>query len=419
MVLCWFCLYAACRKDLTSPESTDEIVSPVVGTRFEFTLDSIFLYAKQVYLWGDMLPEYAVFNPRGRYGNISPDLVAYKAELFDISQVKINPASGSPFEFPVYEGNPKYSYLAERSAGSKRVAEKPQISTHVVLHSTNLLSNDKNIGYVALGAFSELSSCRDELDQAFSRIGLANPETIIVDIRYNSGGYIESAEYVANLIAPSDLNGKVMYSEQFNAQMQTKKAAILRHQPYLNDQGEQVIYQGRNATMADVNYSEAGNTYHFSKKGNLETVKNVCFIVSGNTASASELLISCLKPYFNVTLVGEKTYGKPVGFFGINIDKYSVYLASFLIRNAEGWSDYLDGMTPDLLVKSTGIPVFGDPNELCLSKALELINAEGLVKTIPKLSNRVVIQANPEMTGEVHAASGFIPMIENRLKLKH
>ncbi|GGE63359.1 hypothetical protein EV200_105364 [Pedobacter psychrotolerans] len=61
-------------------------------------------------------------------------------------------------------------------------------------------------------------------------------------------------------------------------------------------------------------------------------------------ASASELLIYCLKPYFNVKLIGERTYGKPVGFFGVNIDQYIIYLSSFLIKIAQGWSVYFTRM---------------------------------------------------------------------------
>ncbi|WP_262506178.1 S41 family peptidase [Sphingobacterium spiritivorum] len=130
----------------------------------------------------------------------------------------------------------------------------------------------------------------------------------MLDLRYNKGGYIETTEYLANLIAPSRLNGKIMYTEQFNNLLISGHAKILKHQPYLDHNGNYVKINGRQATMADVDFSEKGNTYQFSKKGKLESIKNIYFITSQSTASASELLISLFKPYFNVKTVGQKTF---------------------------------------------------------------------------------------------------------------
>lgn len=78
----------SCKKDKDPDPEEEEIISPTTGTRTQFTLDSIFLYARHVYLWQDALPTYQDFDPRVRYGNISPEFTAYKKELFDITQYK-------------------------------------------------------------------------------------------------------------------------------------------------------------------------------------------------------------------------------------------------------------------------------------------------------------------------------------------
>jgi hypothetical protein len=410
-------LLTACQKTTFQNGTAEPTVSPLTGSRFELTLDSVYLYAKQVYLWNDVLPDYNAFNPRTRYHGISPDLVAYQTELFDLSQLKINPVSGSPFEYPVYEKNPKYSYLSAGAAGSESVAELPDGERPVILASGSIPLKDKQIGYVALGSFPALSVCKEQLDRTFLGISKDKPDAMVIDLRYNPGGFIETAQYVADLIAGSELNGKVMYSEQFNRQMQDKEALILRHQPYVDDTGHTVIYQGRKATMADVDYSEAHNTYHFNKKGALEKIKEVCFIVSGNTASASELLISCLKPYYKVTLVGEKTYGKPVGFFGINIDKYTIHLASFVLQNANGWSDYYHGMNPDIFVKSEAAPVFGDPDELCLRTALAYLNGAP-VDRLTGLSSNGLSARKQDSPAKPSIPVSIVPMVERRLQLR-
>ena len=56
----------ACKKDKADePEPEEETpVTPANGTRAQLTKDSIFLYAKEVYLWNDALPTYQAFNPR-------------------------------------------------------------------------------------------------------------------------------------------------------------------------------------------------------------------------------------------------------------------------------------------------------------------------------------------------------------------
>jgi len=404
---------SACKKAQVSIDDADEVVSPTTGTRSQFTLDSIFLYAKQVYLWNEVLPGYAEFNPRQKYGAISSDITAFRKELFDISQLKINVATGSPYELPVYFENPKYSNLQLGRSIPGSIAGIGKSNTTVT--SKIIATGNTSVAYLALASFPSLNSSKAALDLAFAELAVANPKNIVIDLRSNGGGYLETAEYIANLIAPNSLNGKVMYSEVFNAAMQNGTVPILKHQPYLDANGKTTIYNGRNATMADVDYSVTGNTYTFSKKGNLQSIQSVYVIVSAKTASASEMLISCLKPYFDVKLIGEKTYGKPVGFFGINIDQYSVYLSSFLIKNADGWSDYFTGMDPEVMVKGVDNPVLGDPDELCLNAALSLVNGTKKL-TASKLATTDKIANDKADHLQVNNIESV--MLENRLRLR-
>ncbi|SFA39503.1 Peptidase family S41 [Pedobacter suwonensis] len=404
----------ACKKEQVAVDEADEIISPTTGTRSEFTLDSIFLYAKQVYLWNDALPSYAEFNPRQKYAGVGSDITSFRKELFDISQLKMNTATGTPYELPVYFENPKYSNLqvGKRVPGSNASVTNPNTA---VLANKVIISANTPVAYLALASFPSLNNTKVALDLAFSEFAAAHPKVMVIDLRSNGGGYLETAEYVANLMVPASLNGKVMYREVFNPSMQNGTAKILKHQPYLDANGKTAIYKGRMATMADVDYTIAGNTYKFNKKGNLQTIQAVYFIVSGNTASASEMLISSLKPYFDVKLIGEKTYGKPVGFFGINIDQYSVYLSSFLIQNANGWSDYFTGMPPDIAVKGADNPVWGDPAESCLSAALQLINGTTQQSINLTGAKAKMITGKNDLSQPVAKES---IMFENRLKLR-
>lgn len=406
---------AACKKALVDAATP---VSPVTGTRTQFTLDSVYLYAKQIYLWNDALPAYGTFNPRVKYASYPSATDAFHAELYDISQMAINPVTGLVYETPVNAGEAKYSYL---QTGSTTGTIAAVIGTQLpaILKDTVIQTGTNNIAYIALGSFPELSTCKEALDAAFSRLAAVSPQQLVVDLRYNGGGFVETAEYVANLIAPSTLAGKVMFSERYNALLQASNADILKNQTYYDENGKTVSYKGRTANLADVDYTETGNTHKFNKQGGLETVKDIYFITSANTASASELLISSMKPYFNVKLVGGTTYGKPVGFFPVKIDVYSVYLSGFLIRNAQGWSDYFQGIPADVEVPPQEAPVLGDPQEACFNAVLSLINGTSL-SALQQQANKKALQVNSAFKA---SAAGIVlkpaGMIEHRLKLKN
>jgi len=460
---------ASCKKSKVTP------APPVVAaTRAELSKDSIFLYAKQMYLWNDKLPTYEVFNPRKYTGN-STELDNYEQELFEITKYS------NPFEYKTGGTSSKYSYIFDKADKNATASLKTTASvdlegngndlgirfgfygtdasftTYVTAvyqnspaeksglvrgnlitkingvtvgsnFSTNLnflnaalggttislegLKNDgtsfsvtllkslfksspiyktkiltagaKKVGYLAYARFSNAENSIAELEAAFTAFAAGGVTDLVIDLRYNGGGYVSTAQHLINLIAPSTATG-TMFTEYYNATMQAGNATILTNQPLL-DASDKIQYRnGKIITYADVDYSIAGNTELFAKKGSLTNVKNVVFIVSGSTASASELVINSLKPHMTVQLVGLTTYGKPVGFFPITIEnKYDVYYSLFETKNSLGQGGYYDGLVPD--VSSPEVPAgtimydFGDPNDNYLKRALGLI-APGVTVT--------------------------------------
>jgi len=501
-------LAASCKKD---PKAVPEPPVTPQGSRAELTKDSIFLYAKAVYLWNDALPTYEQFNPR-KFTSGATEIDNFNQELFAITQLKIDPQTGRPYEYVSATANyPKYSYItdeqsqdpartgevdlegegtdfgftltgvgtadsyqifiryvnagspAERQglnrgdvltqvngrtlgtdftadanfinsafdqqnitvAGQKsngttftRSLSKITYTSSPVFKDTVITSGGRIIGYISFARFSNPSNAQSALDQTFSQFAAAGVNSLVVDLRYNGGGYVSTAEHMSNLIAPSRLNGATMFTEYFNETMRKGEAEILKNQPLTDENGRQRFSNGKALTYFDVDYSVEGNTYKFEKKGSLNAVEDVVFIVTGNTASASELVINSLRPHINVKIVGERSYGKPVGFFPINIDVYDVYYSMFQSRNSAGEGDYFQGLVPDANTPDDVTHDFGDPNESSFASAIRYLTGGSFTATSSlRIMGRQVdarsVQFKP--MGKDH---GFKGMIEDRVRVK-
>jgi C-terminal processing protease CtpA/Prc len=93
-------------------------------------------------------------------------------------------------------------------------------------------------------------------------------------------------------------------------------------------------------------------------------------IATGASASASELIVNALRPFIPVVLVGETTFGKPVGQYGIEFCDKVLAPVSFTLRNARGEGDYFGGFAPDCPAADDVAHDLGDPNEASLAVAL-------------------------------------------------
>lgn len=289
-------------------------------------------------------------------------------------------------------------------------SQGPQIAIHLqrkVYQSTGILTskiidhNGFKTAYLALGHFVTSNHAQGELSKVFNNYASYNPKTLIIDLRYNQGGIISSAENLINLIIQPEHDGKIMYSAHYNSMLQSRKATILKNQLYKDLTGKQVYIGNRKATYYDIDFSVKGNTTKIKKNGNLSSVSKIYFIVGPNTASSAEMVINCLRPYMEVIVVGETTYGKPVGSFAINIDKYRLFLASFLIKNAQNSGDYFDGIVPDYQVSDDYRFDFGNENENCLNQALRLIEGHHFMPQ-NKTSVSYLKRTNPYMQKDSH-----------------
>jgi C-terminal processing protease CtpA/Prc len=108
----------------------------------------------------------------------------------------------------------------------------------------------------------------------------------------------------------------------------------------------------------------------FEPKPQPLTLDRLIVVTTGGSASASELVINALRPFIPVVVIGSRTYGKPVGQYGIEFCDKLLALVSFALRNADGQGDFFDGFPPDCAAPDDAGHQLGDPEEGSLKEAL-------------------------------------------------
>ncbi len=241
---------------------------------------------------------------------------------------------------------------------------------------TSYTIGPKTIGYMVLNSFlGDTSKIFNDFQKVINNFSSKNVSDIVVDFRYNGGGYVSVQEKLANYLAPSSANGSLMMKETFNDKHQSSNVSLF-----------------------------------FKKTGPLNP-NHILFIVSQSTASASELLINNLKPYMDVKLVGAgNTDGKPVGFFPISAGDWYVFPVSFRSTNSAGYGGYFDGFAPDGQAADGLDKNWGDRTEASLAKAIKYITTGTFIaqgrevhKADPAVVNGNRLLNKPTFKGTVDA----------------
>ena len=106
-------------------------------------------------------------------------------------------------------------------------------------------------------------------------------------------------------------------------------------------------------------------------------MKRVIFLVTRSSASASELVISALKPYLGetkVVTIGDATHGKPVGMSGRSYGSNYYFLINFLVRNNAGETTSFNGIPATCTAEDDITHIMGDIEETMLKTALHYID---------------------------------------------
>jgi len=245
----------------------------------------------------------------------------------------------------------------------------------VIIKDTIIDKGEKKIAYLVYNSFetgrnNEDNAYNTHLCKIFKGFKDGGVNEMVLDLRYNGGGRLTCALMLASMLAPEqDLNNE---GEFARLKYNDKKTTSIFGSSAINYYSDKF----------DKNYySASSKTYNYTNSDGANlNLKRLYVLVGGNTASASELIINGLKPYYDVTIIGTKTIGKNVGSneYTNSTKTWKMHPITFDIYNKNMENDYDDGFIPDIEVDELdpnfiNVIDFGDANEPLLKAAIEKI----------------------------------------------
>jgi C-terminal processing protease CtpA/Prc len=221
---------------------------------------------------------------------------------------------------------------------------KELIDIKAVLHSEVIELDSATVGYLVYQTF--ITSSKEELDEVFGTFIESEVDELIVDLRYNTGGFTDVAQHLGSLLA-----GDFALKRTF---------VQFEH----NDKNSQ-----HNITKP---FLELENML-------VPTPDRIFFITTNSSASASELLINGLlgltglNRELYIYLIGDDTHGKPVGSIARPYSDSTLIPITFKYTNRLGDGDFYDGLPADSYIEEDLSKDFGDPEEYLLKEVLYFI----------------------------------------------
>jgi carboxyl-terminal processing protease len=266
-------------------------------------------------------------------------LVDYKTSSggYDFKLGPPDPGISNTFKFRLPDGTT-----------TTRTNVKAEYQSNSVLFQNVYDAGAKKVGYWVYQSFKATSGLTptrsQEVENSMNYFMSQGIDELIVDLRYNGGGSVAVAEQINNYLIDPGKTNELMYTNKLNS------------------------------LKSSFNDSEI-----FKKLGSLN-LKRIIFITSRGSASASELVINSLTPYMDIILIGDRTFGKPVGSFPLSrfnrvLAENNVELVpiTFATVNSQGRADYFDGFPANFTVGDSPQVPWGDTRDLRLAAALQYI----------------------------------------------
>ncbi len=282
--------------------------------------------------------------------------------------------------------NPAESTYYLQNTGDVPIQMHSDYAENPVYKDSVYTINNKKIGYLVYNFFAtDKGDNSYEYDKLLmSRLDALKAQGVnemVLDLRYNSGGAVSSAIALASALVKNRSTGNVFTISQYN---------VIVHNSLLKEYGANYNKDYFISQIDTAKTDNRGNVIEWIKIADVPSLNlpRLYVLTSGWTASASELVINGLRPYMDVILIGETTYGKNVGSISIYEEnnpwnKWGMQPIVVKYFNSKGESDYTAGFSPNYEVNEFAdlfLYDFGDTNDPLLGNAISLITGAGAIK---------------------------------------
>jgi hypothetical protein len=201
------------------------------------------------------------------------------------------------------------------------------------------------VGYLLFN--DHIATAEEGLIDAVEFLAGENIDELVLDIRYNGGGYLAIASQIAYMIAgDARTAGRTFEEMEFSDKHPATNpvtGAPLEPFPFLDTTvGLSSLPSGQSLPSLDLS--------------------RVIVLTGPNTCSASEAIMNSLRGVdVEVIQIGSTTCGKPYGFYPTDNCGTTYFTIQFRGVNDKGFGDYTDGFSPENTAGAAGEPVPGCP----------------------------------------------------------
>jgi len=223
----------------------------------------------------------------------------------------------------------------------------------------------RRVAYLLFNAHTD--GAQDKLIAAMSTLQQAGVSELVLDMRYNGGGFLATALTLASMVAGPSADGRVFERLQFNDKRPADTDAA--------------VYQfSGKVQFGEIDFAAGAPLPRLA-------LPRLYVLTSAGTCSASESVINSLRGVgVDVVLVGDTTCGKPYGFSRRQNCGLSYFPIEFQGTNALGFGDYASGFAPTCAAGDDFEHALGATDERLLATALHHID-QGSCPPQPALRN--------------------------------
>ena len=190
----------------------------------------------------------------------------------------------------------------------------------------------KKVGYLAYTSFTfESSLALYDVCKKFKAEGISE---LILDLRYNGGGYVFTEEVLASMLAP---------------EAEVKNKSVFETEIWNDDY--MAYYKEKNVDLntyfsTEFSQTHNGKKYDFNTSDANVGISKIYALVTGSSASASEAILVGLNPYLDIEIIGERTHGK--------------YCSGIMWKGADWYQDIVDNYKSNKLDFAKELPEWAD-----------------------------------------------------------